>query len=102
LAIRIRRREFITLLGGAVVAWPLATRAQQPATRVRRIGFLQGLSESDPEARARTEAFRQGLDALGWTEGRNIRIDYRFAGGDSTRVQAYATELVQFLRTVGI
>jgi putative tryptophan/tyrosine transport system substrate-binding protein len=89
----MRRREFIMLLGSAAAAWPFAARAQQP-DRMRRIGFLQGLAESDPEAQARTEAFRQGLDTLGWTEGRNIRIDYRFAGGDSTRVQAYATELV--------
>jgi putative tryptophan/tyrosine transport system substrate-binding protein len=89
----MRRREFIMLLGSAAAAWPFAARAQQP-DRMRRIGFLQGLAESDPEAQARTEAFRQGLDTLGWTEGRNIRIDYRFAGGDSTRVQAYTTELV--------
>jgi ABC-type uncharacterized transport system, periplasmic component len=61
---------------------------------VRRIGLLQGLAETDPEAQARTVAFRQALDVLGWIEGRNIRIDYRFAGGDSARVQTYAAELV--------
>ena len=88
----MKRREFITLLGGAA-AWPLAARAQQ-AERVRRIGLLQGLAETDPEAQARTVAFRQALDVLGWIEGRNIRIDYRFAGGDSARVQTYAAELV--------
>jgi putative tryptophan/tyrosine transport system substrate-binding protein len=87
-----RRREFISLLGGAT-AWPLAARAQQ-GERIRRIGFLQGLAESDPEAQARTAAFRRELEALGWTEGRNIRIDYRFAGGSASRVQAYAAELV--------
>jgi putative tryptophan/tyrosine transport system substrate-binding protein len=89
----MKRRQFITLLGGAAVAWPLAADAQQP-NQMRRIGFLQGLAESDPEAQARTIAFRQALDALGWTEGRNIRIDYRFAGGDPRRVQTYAAELV--------
>jgi putative tryptophan/tyrosine transport system substrate-binding protein len=88
----MRRRKFITLLGGAV-AWPLGARAQQ-LDQMRRIGFLQALAESDPEAQARTLAFRQALDALGWTEGRNIRIDYRFAGGDSHRIQTYAAELV--------
>jgi len=89
----MKRRTFITLLGGAAAGWPQAARAQQ-AERVRRIGLLQGLAESDPEAQARNVAFRQALEALGWTEGRNIRIDYRFAGGDPARVQAYATELV--------
>jgi putative tryptophan/tyrosine transport system substrate-binding protein len=89
----MNRRTFIALLGGAAAAWPLAARAEQ-ADRMRRIGFLQGLGESDPEAKARTVAFRQELEALGWTEGRNIRIDYRFAGGDSVRVHAYAAELV--------
>jgi hypothetical protein len=64
--IHIRRREFIATLGGAA-AWPLAARAQQ-GERMRRIGFLQGLTESDPEAQARTKAFRQGLDALGWAD----------------------------------
>jgi putative ABC transport system substrate-binding protein len=92
MAIDVQRRDFITLLGSAV-AWPLMARAQQP-DQMRRIGLLQGLAESDPEAQARTEAFRQALDVLGWTEGRNIRIDYRFAGGDSRRVQAYTAELV--------
>jgi putative ABC transport system substrate-binding protein len=61
---------------------------------MRRIGFLQGLAESDPEAQARTAAFRRELEAFGWTDGRNIRIDYRFAGGSAARVQAYAAELV--------
>ena len=89
----MKRRAFITLLGGAAAAWPLAAGAQQ-RERMRRIGLLQGLAESDPETLARTVAFRQALDALGWTEGRNIRIDYRFAGADPARVQAYAAELV--------
>jgi putative tryptophan/tyrosine transport system substrate-binding protein len=88
----MQRREFIGLVGGAA-AWPLAARAQQGG-RIRRIGLLQWLAESDPETQARTLAFRQALKALGWTEGRNISIDYRFAGGDLARVQAYAAELV--------
>jgi putative ABC transport system substrate-binding protein len=86
------RREFITLLGPAV-AWPLAARAQQPE-RMRRIGFLHGLAESDPEAQARIKAFRHGLEALGWTEGRNIQVDYRFARADAALVRAHAEELV--------
>jgi putative tryptophan/tyrosine transport system substrate-binding protein len=89
----MRRREFIGLLGGMAVAWPLGGRAQQ-AGHVRRIGFLLGLTESDPEGHARIVAFRQGLETLGWAEGRNVRIDYRFAGGDPERVRAHVAELV--------
>src|SRR5215468_2060111 len=97
----IRRRKFLaTLLGGGVIAWPLAARAQQ-GERMRRVGLLQGLAESDPETQARTVAFRQGLEALGWTEGRNIRIDYRFAGGDPARIEAYAVELVNAAPDLG-
>ena len=88
----MRRREFIGLIGGAA-AWPLEVVAQQ-TEHVRRIGFLLGLSEDDPEARTRITAFREGLKAAGWTEARNIRIDYRFAGGDRERVSALAKELV--------
>jgi putative ABC transport system substrate-binding protein len=69
----MRRREFITLLGGAAAAWPLGARAQQ-TERVRRIVFLHALAQNDPEVTARIEAFRQGLEALGWTENRNIQI----------------------------
>ena len=69
----MRRREFITLLGGAAAAWPLATRAQQPE-RIRRIGVLVPYAENDPEAKARFAAFLQGLQQLGWTDGRNVRI----------------------------
>jgi putative ABC transport system substrate-binding protein len=89
----MRRREFITLLGGATIAWPLATRAQQ-TERVRRVAFLHGLPEGDPEARARVTAFRQELETLGWKEGRNIEIVHRFSGADVARIQAYVTELV--------
>jgi putative ABC transport system substrate-binding protein len=90
----MKRREFITLLGGAAVSWPLATRAQQ-ADRMRRIGLLHGgYNEGDPEAEARNAAFRQGLQALGWAEGRNLSIVFRYSGGDTARIQAYAMELV--------
>src|SRR6266566_3945475 len=89
----MRRREFIGLLGGAVGLWPLGARAQR-AELVRRIGFLLGLAESDPEGQARITAFRQGLETLGWTEARNIRIDSRFADGDPERARAYVAELV--------
>jgi putative tryptophan/tyrosine transport system substrate-binding protein len=88
----MRRRYFIVLLGGTAAMLPLAARAQQPE-RIRRIGVLMGFAD-DPEALARVTAFRQGLEALGWTEGRNIRVEYRFAGGDDARVQAYVAELV--------
>ena len=89
----MRRREFIGLLVGAALSWPLAGRAQQVGN-ARRIGFLLGLTGNDPEGQARIMAFRQGLEAHGWTEGRDIRIDYRFAGGDSERVRSHAAELV--------
>jgi putative ABC transport system substrate-binding protein len=90
----MRRREFITLLGGAAAAWPLAARAQQ-GEQMRRIGLLAGATEEhDPQSQARIMAFRHGLEALGWIEGRNIRIDYRFAGGDDNRIQTYVAELV--------
>jgi putative ABC transport system substrate-binding protein len=89
----MRRREFITLLGGAV-AWPLAARGQQ-SERMRRVAFLHPYAENDPEVRARVVAFRQGLEALGWTENRNIRIEHLYSGGDLDKIQAYAKELVR-------
>ena len=88
----MKRREFITLLG-APLAWPLAARAQQ-GERVRRIGVLAAYSESDPEAQARVGAFREGLQKLGWVEGRNIRIDTRWATSDAALMQRFAEELV--------
>jgi putative ABC transport system substrate-binding protein len=88
----IRRRDFITLLGGAV-AWPLAARAQS-SERVRRIGALMYLAADDPESPARVAAFARGLREFGWIEGRNIQIDYRWGGGDMDRVRRYAAELV--------
>ena len=88
----IQRRNFITLLGGAT-AWPLAARAQQ-GNRVRRIGVLIGRDEKDPVAKAYVAAFTQALADLGWTDGRNVRIDLRWAGGDFNRMRALAQELV--------
>jgi len=88
----VRRRGFITLLGGAAFAWPLAARAQQ-GERVRRIGVLMAFAEDDPEAKARLAAFRQGLEKRGWSEGRDVRIDARFAPA-GTQAQALAKELV--------
>jgi putative ABC transport system substrate-binding protein len=87
-----RRREFIAGLGGAA-AWPLVAQAQR-GERVRRIGVLMAAEENDPEARARYSAFTQALADLGWTEGRNVRIDLRWAGGDINRIRAHAQELV--------
>ena len=90
----IRRREFVILLGGsAATAWPVAARAQQGG-RDRRIGVLMGFAESDPEAQTRLAAFREGLQKLGWTERRNIRIDTRWAGLDVDAMQQFAKELV--------
>ena len=88
----MKRREFITLLGGAA-AWPLAARAQQ-AERVRRIGVLMNLSADDPEGQARLAAFLQGLQQAGWSVGGNIRIDYRWGAGDAELFRKYAAELV--------
>jgi putative tryptophan/tyrosine transport system substrate-binding protein len=89
---RLKRREFFTLLGGAAAAWPLASRAQQE--RMRRIGVLMPFVAGDPEAQVRSTVFAQTLQQLGWTVGRNLQIDYRFAGGDADRVRQNAAELV--------
>ena len=88
----MKRREFIGLLGGAG-AWPLAARAQQ-ADRMRLIGVLMNTAADDPEGRARNAAFERGLQELGWTDGRNVRIDYRWGAGDAERIRRYAAELV--------
>jgi putative tryptophan/tyrosine transport system substrate-binding protein len=82
----IRRREFISLLGGAAATWPLAARAQQ-GDRIRRIAVLAPLAEDDPEMTARLAGFRQGLEKRGWSDGRNVRMDTRFAP-DSSADQA--------------
>jgi putative ABC transport system substrate-binding protein len=89
----MRRREFITLVGGVAATWPLAVRAQQGG-RMRRIAFLHGLAESDPEDQARIAAFQQGLADLGWIEGRNISVDHRFASGDPGQAQAIVAKTV--------
>ena len=88
----MQRRQFIRLLGGATAAWPFIARAQQ-SDRVRRIGWLVG-SADDAYARALSEAFRQGLQQLGWIDGRNVQIDVRFGAGDSVRLRKYAAELI--------
>jgi putative ABC transport system substrate-binding protein len=89
----LRRREFITLVGGAAATWPLAVRAQQP-DRVRRIGVFMDLAEEDSEGQARVAAFRSGLQDLGWVEGRNVKLDYRWTAGDPARMRRFAAELV--------
>ena len=89
----MKRREFIKLLGGAALGWPPAAYAQQDG-RVRRIGVLMGQAEDDPEAQARVAAFQQSLQRLGWSDGRNVRIDSRWAAGDADRTRSYAAELI--------
>src|SRR5262245_17083644 len=89
----IKRRDFITLLGGAAVAWPLAARAQQP-DRVRRIGVLMNFAENDPEAKSRLAALRHGLERRGWSEGRNVHLEYRFTAVSVERTEVLAKELV--------
>jgi putative ABC transport system substrate-binding protein len=88
----LRRRQFITLLGGAAAAWPLTARAEQ-RERVRRVGVLIGIAD-DREGQARVTALKQGFQELGWIEGRNIEIETRFGGGDAGRIRAHAVELV--------
>ena len=92
-----RRREFIALVGGAAAAWPLDARAvmAQSMERTRRIAVLSGFAASDPEAQARVAAFREGLAELGWTQGRNVRIDFRWGTGAADQMRAFAKELVE-------
>ena len=89
----MRRREFISLLGGAAATWPLAARAQQ-GERMRRIGVLMNAAADDPESQVQIAAFAQGLQEMGWTVGRNVRIDTRWGGGDMARTRIHAAELV--------
>jgi ABC-type uncharacterized transport system substrate-binding protein len=89
----VRRREFITLLGSAAAAWPCAARAQQPE-RMRRIGVLMPLAAGDPEGQVRLMAFVQGLQEHGWTVGRNVQLDIRWAAGEPNLIRRYAAELV--------
>jgi len=92
MTVTIGRRELLAALGGAAAAWPVGARAQQPE-RMRRIGVLTAFAEDDPEIRTRLAAFRQGLEKRGWSEARNVRIDYRFAPA-SAQAQVLAKELV--------
>jgi putative tryptophan/tyrosine transport system substrate-binding protein len=89
----VRRREFITLVGGAVTVWPYVVRAQEPA-RFRRVGVLMNVAENELEGQATLAAFVRRLNELGWTEGRNLRLDVRWAAGDREHDQRYAQELV--------
>ena len=89
----IRRREVITLLGGATAGWPLGARAQQP-DRMRRIGVFMNLASDDAEGQARNAAFLQGLQEAGWAVGRNVRIEYRWGAGDAELFRRHASELV--------
>jgi putative ABC transport system substrate-binding protein len=88
----MKRRDFITLIGGAA-AWPLAARAQQ-GERVRHIGVLMAMDNNDPEGKLRYSAFTQALTDMGWTDGRNVRMDLRWGSGDINRIRAFAQELV--------
>jgi putative tryptophan/tyrosine transport system substrate-binding protein len=89
----MKRRKFITLLGGAAATWPLAAGAQQPE-RMRRVGVLIAGTENDSSEQRRQAAFRKRLDELGWQAGRNIQIDYRWIAGNADRLRIFATELV--------
>jgi len=89
----LRRREFRELFCGTAAAWPLAARAQR-AERMRRIGVLMSQAADDPESMARLAAFLQGLQELGWTDSRNVRIDYRWGAGDLDRTRKYAADLI--------
>jgi putative ABC transport system substrate-binding protein len=89
----MRRRDFITLIGGASMTWPFVARAQQ-GDGVRRVGIFMDLSEQDAEGQTRVAAFRKGLQDLGWTEGRNVKFDTRWTAGDPVRMRRYAAELV--------
>src|SRR4051794_21044832 len=88
----MRRREFIAFVGGAAVAWPLLARAQRP-DRIRRVGMLSTLTADDSEAQARVSAFRQAMQQLGWTDGRNVQIDIRWSAGYGERTHKEAADL---------
>jgi ABC-type uncharacterized transport system substrate-binding protein len=90
----MKRRDFMTLLGGTAAAWPLAARAQQASSGIRRIGVLMTVGSEEPQGQAHLAAFAQGLQEFGWTVGRNIRIDYRWGAGDVDRFRKYAAELI--------
>ena len=89
----MRRRDFIKVVVGSTAAWPFTALAQQ-SERMRRIGVLAGLAENDPEMQADLTAFREGLQKLGWTDGRNVQIDYRWSAGDAERTRKNVAEIV--------
>jgi ABC transporter substrate binding protein len=89
----MRRRDFIKVIGGGAIAWPVAGRAQQPE-RMHRIGVLMGYPEGDKQAQAGADALRKGLQNLGWVEGRNIQLDYRWPGPDAEKARTFAKELI--------
>src|ERR1700732_944222 len=89
----MRRREFIGLLGGTAIAWPLTSKAQR-RQGIRTLGVLLSVAENDPETVARLAAFRQGLHALGWKDGENVHVEYRFGAGRSDLIRQYVEELV--------
>ncbi|MGC1668564.1 MAG: ABC transporter substrate-binding protein, partial [Pseudolabrys sp.] len=88
----MRRREFIGLVGGAAANWPLMANGQQ-STGIKRVGVLMGTAESDPDQQAMVSVFSRALADLGWNEGKNIHIEYRWAAGDTARLPALAAEL---------
>jgi putative ABC transport system substrate-binding protein len=90
----MRRRDFVTLLGAAAAAWPLALRAQQPE-KVRRVSVLLGVPENDPETKSRVRAFRLGMRDAGWIEGRNVQIEFRYAGTDRDTIKKHVAELIR-------
>src|SRR5262245_23622077 len=90
---QLKRREFITLVGGTVATWPLAARAQQ-RDHMRRIAVLLRVAQDDPDAQRDLQSFRKGLWQLGWAAGSNILIEYRYASADPAQMQSYAAELV--------
>ena len=90
----MRRREFVTLVGGAATGWPLAARAQQSADRVRRVGVLLETADDDKERNSQFAKFREGLASFGWVEGRTVHTEHRFAAADAGRYQPLAKELV--------
>src|ERR1700730_4606515 len=89
----LRRRKFVTIFCGAAIAWPYASRAQQSA-EAKRVAVLMSNAEADPEGVARIAAFRRGLERLGWTAGRNLHIETRWAGADIDRIRSFTAELV--------
>jgi putative ABC transport system substrate-binding protein len=90
----MQRREFIRLFGGVAAAWSLEASAQQPE-RMRRVGMLMGITESDPAQQSFVSAFTKALQDLGWHAGRNVRIDYRWGAGDADKIQSFAREFVE-------